>query len=347
MGSYFEVRVGARTPSAIDLVTRALDVIEALEAQLTVYHDDSEVARLNASAHLGPVAVEPGLFDLLTRAAAIYEATDGAYDVAAGALSLAWGFVRGPRRVPSADQLADARSRSGTSHLTFDPARHTVQSDREGVAINLGSIGKGYAVDRAADVLRDHWWPTCGLIHGGRSSLYALGGPPGSLDGRWPVALRNPVDPSHSLGIISLRDRGLGTSGNAFQSFEVDGRRYGHIIDPRTGCPPESGPLSVTVLAPSAAQADALSTAFTLLGVEPSMAYCAAHPEIAAIFALPGPSPRHVEVRAIGLELGEFEPSAAEGRPLRLAARDWSFEVGAIEAPDQETGTKWGQAPSP
>ena len=332
MGSYFEVRVGARAPDAIDLATRALDVVEALEGQLTIYRDDSEVARLNAAAHRGFVAVEPRLFDLLARASQIHVETGGAYDVASGALSLAWGFVKGPRRVPIAVELADALDRSGTAHLSFDHDTKSIRFDRPGVSINLGSIGKGYAVDRAADVLRDHWWPTSGLIHGGRSSLYALGGPPGSLDGRWPVALRNPVDPSRSLGIIYLRDRGLGTSGDAFQGFEVDGRRYGHIIDPRTGYPPVGGPLSVTVLAPTAAEADALSTAFTLMGVEEASRYCRSHPEVATIFALPGSSAGCAEVRAVGLDLGEFEPSAADGRPLRLSARDWCFEVGAVEA---------------
>ena len=109
MGSYFEVRLGARTPGAVELATRALDLIDGLERQLTVYNDESEVSRLNATAHLGPVAVEPGLFGLLERAVALGEATQGAYDVTSGALSAAWGFFRGPRRVPDAETLADAR----------------------------------------------------------------------------------------------------------------------------------------------------------------------------------------------------------------------------------------------
>src|SRR5262249_42658505 len=100
MGSFFEVGLPARTPGALDLATRALDRIDELESQLTVYSEDSEVNRLNASAHLGPVAVEPGLFGLLEKAVEIAESTGGAYDVTAGALSVAWGFFRGPKRVP-------------------------------------------------------------------------------------------------------------------------------------------------------------------------------------------------------------------------------------------------------
>ncbi len=173
MGSYFEVRLPAALPGALELATQALDRIEHLEAQLTVYRDDSEVSRLNATAHCGPLPVEPGLFDLLTRAVAIGRATGGAYDVAAGALSVAWGFFRGPKRVPDPETLAEARARTGSHHLKLDPETRTVAFDREGVIINLGSIGKGYAIDRAADLARDYWLPAPGLIHGGQSSLYA------------------------------------------------------------------------------------------------------------------------------------------------------------------------------
>jgi FAD:protein FMN transferase len=285
MGSYFEVRLGSGVPGAVDLATRALDVVEALEAQLTVYNDESEVARLNANGHLGPVEVEAGLFGLLERAVALSRATGGAYDVAAGALSLAWGFTRGPKRVPDTQTLADARARTGSDHLILDRDRKTVAFDRAGIAINLGSIGKGYAIDRAVDVIRGHWWPTTALIHGGRSSLYALGSPPDDFGGRWEVALRDPFDPELPLGTIHLRNRGMGTSGSAFQRFEADGRVFGHILDPRTGEPPiEQGPSSVTVLAPTAAEADALSTAFFLLGPEGSAAFLASRPDVAALF---------------------------------------------------------------
>jgi thiamine biosynthesis lipoprotein len=209
MGCHFEVRLPAGTPGAVDLACRALDQIDALEAQLTVYREDSEVSHLSATAHLGPVEVERGLFELLELAVSISRQTGGAYDVTAGALSEAWGFVKGPKRVPDAATLAQARARTGWQHLTLDPARHTVAFDREGIRINLGSIGKGYAIDRAVDVIRAHWWPSGALVHGGRSSLYALGSPPGLIGGRWEIALRNPFDPGSPLGTLRLRNRGL------------------------------------------------------------------------------------------------------------------------------------------
>jgi len=308
MGSFFEVRIPAATPGGTELAFRALDRIEELESQLTVYRDDSEVSRLNATAHFGPVAVERGLFDLLTRAVAIGRQTQGAYDVTAGALSTAWGFTRGPRRVPRPEVLNEARERTGQHHLRLDPAGRTVEFDRQGVVVNLGSIGKGYAIDEATRVVRDHWWPTPALIHGGQSSLYALGSPPDRLGGRWPLALRNPFDPSRPLGTIRLRDRALGTSGAAFQQFEEGGRLYGHILDPRTGEPPERGPASVSVLAPTAAEADALSTAFYLLGPEETSTYLKDRPEIAAIFVLDaeGDRPPRLVLRNVGD--ADFEP---------------------------------------
>ncbi len=259
-----------------------LDLIDALEAQMTVYRDDSEVSRLNSTAHRGPVAVEPRLFRLLEDAVALSRETEGAYDVTSGALSEAWGFVKGPKRVPDPAELADARARTGWNHLRLDPERRTVAFDRQGLRINLGSIGKGHAIDRVVELLEAYWWPVSGLVHGGRSSLYALGTPPGRLGGRWEVMLYNPFRPESPLGVFRLRNRALGTSGAAFQQFVADGRVFGHIIDPRTG-EPALGPASVTVLAPTAAAADALSTAFYLLGPEAAATYVSAHPEIGVV----------------------------------------------------------------
>jgi FAD:protein FMN transferase len=308
MGSSFEVRLPANAPGAIDLACRALDLIDALEAQLTVYRDDSELSRLNRSAHFGPIEVEPRLFGLLETAVGLSRETGGAYDVTSGALSQAWGFVKGPRRVPDEVTLADARARTGSHHLRLDPERRTVAFDRPGVQINLGSIGKGYAIDRAVEVISAHWWPTPAIVHGGRSSLFALGSPPGRLGGRWEVALRNPFDPDSPLGTLRLRNRGLGTSGSAFQQFVVDGRVYGHIIDPRSG-EPALGPASVTVLAPTAAMADALSTAFFLLGPPAAAAYTEAHPEIGVVIVDRPSDAGSPEVLVFGLGEHDFVPA--------------------------------------
>lgn len=310
MGSFFEVRLPEHAPGAVELATRALDVIETLEGRMTIYRDDSEISRLNATAHLGPVEVEPRLFDLIARAVTLGRETDGAYDIASGALSLAWGFIRGPRRVPDAETLTEARERTGIHHLTLDPECRTVAFDRPGIVLNFGSIGKGYALDRAVDVIRDHWWPTPALVHGGQSSIYALGTPPLGIGARWEIALKNPFRPEMSLGTLRLRNRGVGTSGAAFQNFVVDGVTYGHILDPRTG-QPATGTTSVTVVAPTAAEADALSTAFYLLGPERSEAYMAKHSGVAAIFVRAGSTDAAPEVLAFGLEVDAYRDDPA------------------------------------
>jgi thiamine biosynthesis lipoprotein len=280
-------------------------VVETLEAQLTIYRDDSEVARLNRTAHEAPVVVEEGLFRLLELARAISEWSGGAYDVTAGALSEVWGFIRGPRRVPSEVELADARACSGWSKLSLDPAGRSVAFDVPGMVVNFGSIGKGYAIDRAVDVIRSHLLPTSALVHGGRSSLFALGSPPGTFAGRWEIALRNPFDAEVPLGVFRIRNRAIGTSGDAFQRFEIGGRSYGHILDPRTGVPVD-GPASLTVVAPNAAEADALSTALYVLGPEAARDLVARRPEIGVVIIEEGPSDRSPRVQVMGLGAGDF-----------------------------------------
>ena len=307
MGTHFEVRVPAAVPGATDLACRALARVEELEQVLTVYRDDSEVSRLNATAHLGPVPVGADLFRLLQLATTLGDRTRGLYDVAAGALSLVWGFTRGPRRVPTRAEIDDALTRTGIKHLKLDATDQTVAFDVAGLVLNFGGIGKGYAIDEAAKVVRDHWWPTPALIHGGNSSVYALGSPDGLIGEGWRVGLRNPFDPSRPLGEIVLHDRGLGTSGSAFQRFESGGRVYGHILDPRTGEPPELAPASVSVLAPSAAEADALSTAFTLLGPVATSEFLADRPEVGAIFVMNADGSRPPRLVLLNVTDREFQ----------------------------------------
>ncbi len=173
----------------------------------------------------------------------------------------------------------------------------SIAFDRPGVELNLGSIGKGHALDRAAEILVEHHL-TEWLIHGGHSSVLARGehnGLPG-----WPVGMRNPLLPQRRLGTILLRDQALATSGTAVQHFRFEGKRYGHIIDPRSGWPTDTM-LSVTVLAPTAAEADALSTAFFVGGVELADRYCSNHPSVSALLIPPPSGGQRLEPINIGI----------------------------------------------
>lgn len=302
MGTYFEIRMAAHTLMAVALAEKCFNLIDDLEMQMTIYRDDSAMARLNATYHQNPVKVDPRLYELLSFSRAIHLATHGAYDITTGALSRAWGFVHGPKKVPSPEQLKAARQITGMRHLIFNDSQHSIQSTLKGVEINLGSIGKGYAIDRVVDVIRQHPWPTTAIVHGGRSSLYALGHQVGTLFEPWRIALHNPLDPSQPLVELMLMDQAVGTSGGSFQSFVDGGRVYGHIIDPRSGIPPV-GPLSVSVVAPTAAEADALSTAFYLTGPKLAWDLIRNRPEVGAVFLRQKPDSESPEPELLVLNL--------------------------------------------
>jgi thiamine biosynthesis lipoprotein len=288
MATQFEVVFPFDTPNALHASGAALDLIDQLEGQLSVYRETSEVSNINRRAATEAVVVEPRLFDLLTTAEWLARETDGAFDITAGALVKAWGFFRGPPRVPGDDDRQAALAASGVRHLQLDPARRTVRFLRPGVEINLGSIGKGYALDRAAEVLWNDWAVRSAVLHGGGSSVYALGSPPGG-DRGWPVGIGHPWRPGERLALLHLRDRALGTSAATFKHLVHEGRKLGHLLDPRTGWP-GAGIASASALAPTAAEADALATAFYLLGLEGTRRFCATHPGVGAVLLPDGAS---------------------------------------------------------
>lgn len=281
MATDFEMLVPFGTSLAQEAGEAGLDLIDRLEDQLTVYRDSSEVSRINRLAAGEAVAVEERLFELFTQCARLTCETDGAFDITAGALLKAWGFYRRAGRVPSLEERRAVLEHTGMSHVVLDAAERSVRFQRPGLEINLGSIGKGYALDRWAELLRSDWGIASALLHGGHSSVYAIGTEPGSNRG-WRVGVRHPWHPERRLGIVWLRDRALATSAATFQHLEYNGCKLGHLLDPRTGWPAETM-ASATVLAPTAAEADALATAFFILGVEPARRYCEAHQDIAAV----------------------------------------------------------------
>jgi thiamine biosynthesis lipoprotein len=294
MACEFEVQLAAaRDDDAMEHVFRALDLVEALDAQLTVYREDSEVIHINRQAAIGPVPVEPGLFALFQEAARLHGETGGALDITSGPLSEAWGFSRREGRVPSEADIASALDRVGMQYVVLDDTRPAIQFSRPGITVNLNSMGKGYALDRMAELLAEASIDDY-LAHGGKSSVLVRGDQPGGDTAGWMIGLRHPLRPAERLAEIQLRDQALSTSGSGTQFFIRRGRRYGHILDPRTGWPAE-GLYSATVIAPTAAEAEGLSTAFYVMGPEAVGEYCAARPEIGAL--LVGPAKREGDVR--------------------------------------------------
>jgi thiamine biosynthesis lipoprotein len=281
MATQFEVLLPFGAPDAQPAALTALDLIDDLEDQLSVFRDHSEVSRLNATAADGPVEVEPRLFDLLEFAAHVTRQTHGAFDIATGALTKAWGFYRRKGRVPTPAERSLAMSQTGIRFVVLDRDRRTVRYLRKGLEINLGGIGKGYALDRAAELLRSELGVASALLHGGLSSVRTIGAPPGQSRG-WPVAIRHPWDTERKLGTLYVTDAAVGTSAATYQFFEYNGKKLGHLLDPRTGWPAE-GIEQVSVIAPTAAEADALSTAFFVLGVEPTSLFCQTRPDVGVV----------------------------------------------------------------
>lgn len=285
----------------------ALDLVDQLEAQMTVYRETSEVIEINRHALLHAVPVERQLFQLLCLAATIHRETHGAFDITSGPLSKAWGFFRRAGRFPSPDEIAAALARVGSEWIQLDSQQETVRFEKPGLEMNLNAIGKGYALDRASTLLIESDIANF-LIHGGQSSILARGSraTDDSIESGWLVSLPHPLRPERRLAELRLLDRALGTSGSGNQFFHFQGKRYGHVIDPRTGYPADQV-LSVTVLAPNAATADALATAFFVMGVEESLELCSTHPELAAVFLVLGDRAGDIRIVTHGLTEEEFQ----------------------------------------
>jgi thiamine biosynthesis lipoprotein len=311
MACDFEINLNAgQHPRAPEAAVEALDLIDRLEDQLTVYRPTSEVSQINRRAAQRAVAVELHLHGLLQRAKELSEATGGAFDITAGPLVKLWGACRKEGRLPMTEEIERVRELVNWRSVELDASLSTVRFHRDGVEINLGAIGKGYALDRAVRLLLDAGVEDF-LFHGGRSSLIALGSRTGAgAGGGWRIAIRHPLRPDRPIGEVRLKNRGMGTSGSGTQFFTHRGKRYGHILDPRSGWPVE-GMLSTTVLAPTAAEADALSTAFYVMGVEPSIEYCRAHPEISAVLIAAGERPGVVAMETANLDASQWRPAGS------------------------------------
>ncbi|MCC6728199.1 MAG: FAD:protein FMN transferase [Chthonomonadales bacterium] len=293
MATRFEIALWGGAPANLrGTAAEALAEIERLEAQLSAFRPDSDIADINARAAREPVVVEPRLFALLQRAAEITHETGGAFDITVGPLLRAWGFAGGSGAPPDPAALAAARAATGMGLVMLDADTWTVRFAREGVALDLGAIGKGYAIERAAGVVRGAGVGGA-LLHGGTSTVQAVGGRP---DGTaWPVAIADPARAGERIRVVQLRDSALSVSAPHGKWFTQDGQMLGHVLDPRRGAPMRGASLAA-VMGVSAIDSDALSTGLLVLG--PSfLERLRSLPGVAGLLVLEGPdgSPRVVE----------------------------------------------------
>lgn len=287
----------------------ALDEIQRLEDRLSLFRPTSEIARLNRHAADGPVKVSPPVFALLRQAQQLAAATDGAFDPTIGPLMRAWGFHGARGKLPDPAVLAAARACVGINNVLFDETDFTVRFARPGVTLDLGAIGKGYAIDCAVERLREAGVASA-FIHGGTSSCHGLGTMP---EGRpWTAGVFEPATAGASanksptaerlLAEVPLCDESLGVSAVWGKAFHAGGQRFGHVLDPRSGEPVRRATLAAVAL-PSATESDALSTALLVLG-EPGLETLARlRPGLRALVLLPSANAETHQCARKGIDL--------------------------------------------
>jgi thiamine biosynthesis lipoprotein len=264
MGVPWTVTVHAATTAAGERgVAAALDEVERLEAILSDYRPDSELSRLSAAAPTThPVPVSDDLWAVLSRAEVFRKESDGAFDPTVGPLTTLWRQSRRSGVLPLEAKLAAARGAVGPGALVLRDDPRGVLLTRPRMRLDLGGIGMGYAIDRALAILTAQGIDSALVDASGDVGVSA---PPPGQSG-WRIAIDPiPGTPAAATGQILLTHAAITTSGDARQSVAIGGRRYSHIVDPRTGIGID-GPAAVTVIAPDATAADALATAANVLG---------------------------------------------------------------------------------
>jgi thiamine biosynthesis lipoprotein len=237
----------------------AIAEITRLDRQLSVFRPTSDVAWINARAADGPVRVEPHLFALLERCRTLSALTEGAFDITIAPLMRAWRFMGERGSIPEEVTRLAALAAVGWSRLQLHRDTSSVSFARPGMSLDLGAAGKGYAIDRAVAILREHGIARA-LVHGGTSSVHVLGASPDGFP--WTIGWQSSGD---ELRRMVLHTGALSVSAVHGKSFVTGGREYGHVIDPRTGVP-TCAARTAALTGPRSLECDALSTALLVLG---------------------------------------------------------------------------------
>ncbi len=277
MGTLFSIKLyAANEQQAKEAFHAAFARIAQLDATLSDYKPDSELSRITQIAVHSPTPISPDLFRVLNRAEELARQTSGAFDITIGPLTHLWRRYRQTHSLPPPDLLKEALSHTGYQRMHLDAAAHTVMFDEPGMQLDVGGIAKGDAADEALHVLS---------ALGIKSALVAASGdlaftdsPPGEKGWRIGIdALKQP---------LFLSNAAVSTSGASEQYIEVNGVRYSHILDPKTGLGITSN-LTTTVISHRGIDADAMATALNVLGVEDGLAFIDKQPDAAAVIDTP------------------------------------------------------------
>lgn len=275
----------AKGKGSEEAIAGAVDEIRRLDALLSTYRPESELSRVNREAGRGWVRVQQETFELLERSFGYSHASQGAFDPTVGTLIRAWGFKYLDYRKPDQRAIDAARAKVGYQHVRLD-SRRGVRFEKAGLELDLGAIAKGYAVDRALAHLKAKGMLAGRVDAGGNQGVFGTS-PAG---GAWIFGIKHPRIEGELLGGLTMSEGAVSTSGDSERGFWHEGVRYGHIVDPQSGAPVK-GRFSVTVVAPSAEAADALSTTLYVLGVEKGKRLLAAYPGSHALFVEAGSGP--------------------------------------------------------
>lgn len=284
MGTWATVTlVTSDSASVADVAYEALVTLHHVDSLMSNWTTTSEVARINREAAKRTVTANPEVADVLSFATRVGEESNGAFDITVEPLVRLWGFLGGQPRVPSHDEINQVMSRVGHDKIDYDPEHRTIRFARDGVKIDLGGIAKGYGVDRVADILRARGVDNALIDLSG--NMVAIGDAAGKTG--WTVGIRDPSDTYPFLARLNLRDEAVATSGDYEQFVDEGGRRYGHILDPRTGMSAR-GVTSVTVVSSHAMTCDAWATALFVMGPEMARELASQRPDLGVVIVVPG-----------------------------------------------------------
>lgn len=269
MGTDVELIASVASESEDIKASRAFDLavseMERIESEMSEWREGTFVSKINQSAGSEAVIVPPELFHVISAARKVSELSGGAFDISWAAMRGLWKFTKGEERVPSPEEIAGKLQFLNYRDIELDEAKKSVFLKRQGMAIGLGGIAKGYAVDKAMDILVKQGITNAIIKAGGDMRIQ------GTNDGApWDIGIQHPRDKNKVLAVLHLSNISVSTSGDYERFFIKDGVLYHHIIDPETGMPAR-GCMSVTILAPDTMTSDALSTAVFVLGPEKGM----------------------------------------------------------------------------
>lgn len=269
MGSRFELTAVAETEQmAWDAINAGIKEIERIEKLISSWDQNSQTSLVNRNAGIKAIPVDTELYDLIFRAKKVSQLTDGAFDISFASMDRIWFFDGTMTKLPAAEVIAKAKAKINWEHIVMDKNQQSIFLKEQGMKIGFGAIGKGYAANCAMAVMKK-----VKGVHGGvvnASGDLISWGKSHKKEG-WLVNITNPKDKDLALGWLQINDLAVVTSGNYERFVVLDGIRYAHIIDPRTGYP-TTGIKSVTLLCPDAELADALATSVFVLGKEKGLA---------------------------------------------------------------------------